>query len=751
MMSRDAAFTSASPLLPFLDCVPLLKRTAAGAHARGGALRTCPPLTRATPTERNNRISKALSNRSHAAISTVLSPHRFPGNSVSPVDRMTNTPPLLRRLQLLQPALPLFTTNGHSTPKIPSEQRTAAPRNMSYSFVVVPPPAPAATPAFEAHVSTLLRHVPHPTFITCTSYSPYFTSAAAEGMAAAPSGTAVDSANATETSATQQALSYLHKCVAADVGLVLTVTATRATCAEESLQGTEGGQQGSQQRPKLLGSLAPASLQPVKSLTGASRSGVAAVLADFHRRTSVAAAIAPGATNCQKGTRHRSRGLMVLRGDDGGDTRRRMASAQRDGASASAALPSPNPYADFADGVDLLRFISSILTSRDGEALCDALGGESDRAAMCLCVGGYPQGHVLDRQWGTTQERADAGTAAPLPGQSPFPYQTLSSLRFLEELDVVFADTEAQLRRAVGTPSAPRPLSVESCLEAAGALFARLDAVRRLWATPSSYPPDVRAACTHRTVVDKVLLRPSAAQPCVAAGASDVCHSTGACVVVTQMITSATEFLDYVEDVRIALRSSITTAGGDVCGCGNGAAAAEERAASGTSSPSSAAAAARLASLPSLVVVPGLMAPLRGEQYLRSTLQLKVMPSVPFQTALREYERALHSATETLRKAAAFTSEAVRSRNDAPTATLKREADDPACVNAIHMYQQAKEAAEERFQERMVDMTVAIVRDLRAHGYTHVNFSTFQYGCGDAVGRVVAALDVEGGEAVKLQ
>ncbi|KAG5510722.1 hypothetical protein GH5_06945 [Leishmania sp. Ghana 2012 LV757] len=67
------------------------------------------------------------------------------------------------------------------------------------------------------------------------------------------------------------------------------------------------------------------------------------------------------------------------------------------------------------------------------------------------------------------------------------------------------------------------------------------------------------------------------------------------------------------------------------------------------------------------------------------------------------------------------------------------------------MYQQAKEAAEERFQERMVDMTVAIVRDLRAHGYTHVNFSTFQYGCGDAVGRVVAALDAEGGEAVKLQ
>ncbi|KAG5484212.1 hypothetical protein CUR178_07368 [Leishmania enriettii] len=665
---------------------------------------------------------------------------------------MTNTSPLLRRLQLLQPALPLFITNGHSTPKIPSEQTTAAPRNMCYSFVVVPPPAPAATPAFEAHVSTLLRHVPHPTFITCTSYSPYFTSAAAEGMAAAPAGTAVDSANATETSATQQALSYLHKCVAADVCLVLTVTATRATCAEESLEGTEGGQQGSQQRPKLLGSSAPASLQPVNSLTGASRSGVAAVLADFHRRTSVAAAIAPGATNSQKEARHRNRGLMVLRGDDGGYTRRRMASAQKDGAYASAALSSPSPYADFADGVDLLRFISSILTSRDGEALCDALDGESDRAAMCLCVGGYPQGHVLDRQWGTTQERADAATAAPLPGQSPFPYQTSSSLRFLEEVDVVLADTEEQLRRAVGTHSASRPLSVESCLEVAGALFARLDAVRRLWATPSSYPPDVRTACTRRTVVDKVLLRPSATQSCVAARASDVYHSAGACVVVTQMITSATEFLDYVEDVRSVLRSSITTAGGDVCGCGgNGAAAAEERAASGTSSPSSAAAAAPLSSLSSLVVVPGLMAPLRGEQFLRATLQLKVMPSAPFQAALREYERALHSATETLRKAVAFTSDAVRSRDDAPTATLKREADDSACVNAIHTYQQAKEAAEERFQERMVDVTVAIVRDLRAHGYTHVNFSAFQYGCGDAVGRVVAALDAEGGEAVLLQ
>ncbi|CAG9570057.1 conserved hypothetical protein [Leishmania major strain Friedlin] len=631
---------------------------------------------------------------------------------------MTGTPPLWRRLQPLQPTLPLFAGSNHSARKTTTEHAAAAPRRMSYSFVVVPPPVPAATPAFEAHVSTLLRHVPHPTFITCTSYSPYFTSAAAESLAAAAD-TADESANAMEASVTQQALSYLHQCVAADVGLVLTVTATRATSHAESVQSTQGGDQDSQQHPKQHTSSSSASMVPTTTtLTGASRGGTAAILADFIGRTSAAPATKLGTANSQEATRHRSRGLMVLRGDDGGYTRQCMIAAQKGGASASPPSLSPNPYVDFADGVDLLRFIHSTLRGRDGEAMCEITGDEPAGAAVCLCIGGYPQGHVLDRQWG-----ADAATAAAVPSaQSPLPCQTLASLRFLDEVDTVFADTEAQLRRAQGTHSAPRPPSLESCVEAAEALFARLGAVRRLWTTPSYYPPSVRAACTRRTVANKVFLRPPGTRQCVADSAWDGCGSAGAHVVVTQVITSATEFFDYVEDIRNALRSSVPPARGVPCDRGrDGAAATEAR---GASVPclQLRAASALPSSSPSLVIVPGLMAPLRAEQFLRSALQLKVIPSVPFQRALREYEGALHSAVETLRSAVSS--------------------------NAIDVYAEAKERAEACFQEWMVAITVDIVRDLRARGYTHVNFSAFQYGCGDAVGCVVAALAAEGREEV---
>ncbi|GET86541.1 hypothetical protein, conserved [Leishmania tarentolae] len=618
---------------------------------------------------------------------------------------MTSTPPLWRRLQRLQPTLPLLADRHHSAVKSTREQATAAPRHMSYSFVVVPPPVPAAMSAFEAHVSTLLRYVPHPAFITCTSYSPYFTSVEAERVAAAPR-TAAESGNPAEASATQQALSYLHQRLAADVGLVLTVTATRATHNSASVQSTQGGNQDSQQRPTQHASSSTC-VEPTTTLTGARRGGTAAVLADFIKRTSTAPVTELDPANSQEATRHRSRGLMVLRGDDGGYTRQRMRAAQKGGASVSL----PNPYVDFAGGVPFLRFIYSTLTSRGTEATCDVAGDASAGAAMCLCVGGYPQGHVLDRQWGATQEGAD-----------------VSSLRFLEEVDTVFAKTEAQLRRARGAHGNPRPPSLQSCMEVADALFARLSAVRRLWTTPSYYPPSVRAACTRRTISDKVFLRPPETQQCVAEGAWDFCGSAGARVVVTQMITSATEFFDYVEEIRCALRSSRESSGSRL----------QLRAAPALPSSS-----------PSLVVVPGLMAPLQGEQFLRSTLQLKVIPSAPIRSALQEYEGALHAAVERLRSAAASSPDAARSSSDAPAEASEGKWGVSVSSNAIDVYQEAKEKAEVCFQERMEAITVGIVRDLRARGYTHVNFSTFHYGCGEAVGRVVAALAAEGKEAVQ--
>ncbi|KAK7194626.1 hypothetical protein NESM_000381200 [Novymonas esmeraldas] len=522
---------------------------------------------------------------------------------------MSSAPSLWWRLQLLQPTLPLLAGGG-----VGGGHPRSPPRHMSYSFAVVPPPVPAATSAFETHVRTLLRHVPHPTFLTCTSYSPYFDSAAAQQQQAAA---------AEAHSATQHALTFLDDLLPADVGLVLTITATRATCAASH---------DARQR------------QTTTSLTGATRDGTTAVLADFLQRTA-----RPSSPQQQR----RSCGLMVLRGDDGGHAWRCAAALGAEaGDDDTVTAAGPPPYAAFADGAELLKFLSASLGHRGAD--------------VCLCIGGYPQGHVLDRQWGQAVWQPPRTPSA----RSLLPHQTHASLQLLGDLDAVYADTEAQLRRAHGSHDAPRSRSAELCATTSKATLARLAAVRRLWTTPSVYPAERHLACTVSTIACKVRPAPPAAD-----------QDVGARVVVTQMIMSAAEFLDYVDVVRRALE-------------------AHPPATPTHATPSH-----------SLVVVPGLMAPLRAEQFVRVVLQLKVLPSPPLQAALLAYGDAIAGA------AAACTDD-----------------------DGVDAYERAKEAAELSFQRTMEDATVAIVRDLRAHGYTHVNIAAWQYGCGDAIGRVVAAL-----------
>lgn len=535
-----------------------------------------------------------------------------------------HVPLLWARLQQLQPTIALSRAPAKATAAAAAPHHTG----MSYSFVVVPPPVPAATSAFHAHVTTLLRHVPHPTFLTCTSYSPYFASAAAAEHAAGGQ-------EKHEQSATQEAIDFLHATMPPDTALVLTVTATRAT-SPGSADAAHG---------------------PATTLTGATRGGTAAVLADFEHRLA---------------SSHRSRGLMVLRGDDGGYTRvRGLATTTSTATPEDAAAATPCPYADFADGLELLRFI------RD----TGAAQGRETEAAVCLCIGGYPQGHVLDRHWGAppasssaAQEAAEAGASLPLSSPPPPPHA--DTLRFLADLDDVYERTEAPLRQARGgdghADAAAQPPPADTCLAAADALFTRLDAVRRLWRTPSVYAGAARRRCTAATITVKA-------------------RDGGARVVVTQMITSAAEFTAYVEDIQHTTRIAADADPADT-------------------------------TTASLVVVPGLMAPLRAEPFLRSTLQLKVILSAPFRLALDAYAAALQSAADALRGAVAGNTE------------------DGAVTSAVQSYQQAKEFAEVGFQDAMVDITVDIVRELRAAGYSHVNFSAFQYGCGDAVGRVVSAL-----------
>ncbi|KPA76006.1 hypothetical protein ABB37_08153 [Leptomonas pyrrhocoris] len=586
---------------------------------------------------------------------------------------------LWRRLQALQPTLDLTTAHIlHPTP---------TPSSMTYSFVVVPPPVPAATSTFERHVASLLSHVPHPAFMTCTSYSPYFSSAAAAAAAAAGSIHPADASDVAEVSATQQALAFLNAQLPVDAGLVLTITATRTTTTPNAadeytrhLVRTGGGG------------------GPPSTLTGASEDGIRAVMRDFTHRT-----VTLSPTNATTAPAScRNAGLMVLRGDDGGYTRRRhpaaaTAAAHGSGAqqlplfypttAASADADSafshlPNPYSTFADGAALLRFVVSEQAAPPGDATV---------ADLCLFTGGYAQGHVLDRVWDDTEAapkaRGDVSAQHASTTGVPLSHQTDSSLAFLARLEKLYADTEATLRLAQGPPHAPHAATVETCRAIADALLVRLDAVRQLWLTPSHYSAEARAACTRQLIEEKVLLWKGSEALNGGSGGGG-----GARVIVTQMLTSADEFAGYVDDVQRALHDVIC----------NGKSARQEDGAA-------------------LVLVPGLMAPLRGEQFVRATLLLKVIPSAPVRDALDVYEAALKSACSHLDDASD------RVAPDAESA-------------AVRLFQQAKEAAEVAFQRAVEDFTVAVARSLYARGYTHVNFSAFQYGCGEAVGRVVARL-----------
>ncbi|KAL7698947.1 hypothetical protein NQL31_004577 [Lotmaria passim] len=550
---------------------------------------------------------------------------------------------LWRRLKALQPTLCLTTSKA----LLPTPSSHLSP--MSYSFVVVPPPVPAATSSFESHIASLLKCVPHPVFVTCTSYSPYFRSQAAADRASR----AADDSSTDEESATQEALAFLNSKLPPDAGLVLTITGTRATTA--LVKGENNAKEGSDIN---------------STLTGASKVGVRAVMRDFVRHTEL--------SRTSRSSTHRGGGLMVLRGDDGGYTRHRMSSVQKsnnsDGSAAAVvdvdvADDRANPYTTFADGAALLQYVwreqqaAAAKTAKEEEA-------DSDVAIvdLCLFTGAYAQGHVQDRAWGAAAVAAAAAAAPHSPSTA-----ASSSLQFLEELETTYAETEATLRQAQRGPHhALRPASVETCTQIADALLKRLDAVRQLWQTPSSYSAEMRAACTRWLVEEKV-------------------RHGGARVLVTQMLTSAHEFMRFEEDVQRALQDLMNASGAS-----EGKEEEEET--------------------PSVVILPGLMAPLRAEQLARAVLQLKVIPGAPLQVAFHTYAEALRAARTQLQSATG------------------------QAGSAVETFQTAKEAAEVAFLDAMVAFTVSLARDLHALGYTHVNFSAFQYGCGEAIGRVVKQL-----------
>lgn len=289
----------------------------------------------------------------------------------------------------------------------------------AFSCVVVPPPVPAATAAFQRHVRCLAGQL-RPEFITVTSYSPYFTReedelAVGDGHGIASCGVGVGPTNSTSTfssSATQEAIKYILACTsvassdegegeggyvhgsgepptppAPTTAVVLTVTATRSTFAHpahEKINDNDTGITTTSGNTVKQGGTRKMREGPVDSLVGATRRGIAAVARSFHATlsavgcTNPAAAAAAATVNSHSSNSSSSMGsccccsvvggLMILRGDDGGCSRDACLSTGGSGSCGGSGgeTTTPSPYGgDFSDGAALFSFCRKALARMD--------------------------------------------------------------------------------------------------------------------------------------------------------------------------------------------------------------------------------------------------------------------------------------------------------------------------------------------------------------------------------------------------
>jgi 5,10-methylenetetrahydrofolate reductase len=293
---------------------------------------------------------------------------------------------------------------------------------------------------------------------------------------------------------------------------------------------------------------------------GASLAGIQAVVKDFVQRRG-------------------GRTVLLVRGDSPSTQHGTVAGAAVSSPSPSSSSPAPSA-SELHTSSDLIRCVR--------DALQDP--------TVQVVVAGYPQGHPLDRHWGSPSAAAAttvAATTATADAASSVEGHTSSA--FLHQFEADFNAADSLYERVVESH-----VTSSTFLPALHHLFhtlGRLHAVRRLWLTPSTYSAEARVACTRQLIKEKVL---------------QSAHG-GAGAIVTQVLASAQEFTQFHHDVQRALRDCASPS---------------------SSSPSA-----------TVKVIPGILLPhpTDANVLLRTLYYAKVVPSARMQRALETYRTDLKS------------------------------------------------------------------------------------------------------------
>ncbi|CBZ24393.1 hypothetical protein, unknown function [Leishmania mexicana MHOM/GT/2001/U1103] len=557
-------------------------------------------------------------------------------------------------------------------------------------------------------------------------------------------------------STTQAALFLFHHHWRVPVTLAINTTVPNgAPSATESVSCTEHRSPGEQAAARAA----------------ATPDGIDAVVADF--------------VFAQGGRR-----LLLVRGDSPADLRLCLSEGSSNGPLSGAlgtviaeeASPLPQAHRILRTGAELVHHVSTL---RDQQQEEHKTSDDSTRASeLELCVAGYPQGHPLDRTWAATSAAYSspgdvAATGSMVTGDSSVAAVRQRSLEFLRAFEKDFDAAEHAFTAAVrvaktracvvpaekrssdtsvndGAPSAASdepsararhlstPPVVMPELKELCRTLGRLGAVRRLWTSSSSYEPHVRAACIHRMLREKVLLRsPGELQHrCIRRGSLH--NGAAAPVIVTQMITTAKEFTDFVAEIQRGLGVWAATAA-----CGE-----QPEPAGDDPQQQHPLHAAAPTVLSPISVIPGVLLPHLTDVHvlLRSLYYTKVIPSARMQKALEVYASELMSAWRQLadehprrKREPALQDDTflqALTESDVSAATLEVSEDCVAQVEA--RVREVRRCASCRLTSLWLSETVDLLHDLQRHGQARVHlFTMFNDKVDVRVAQLLAAYDAQ--------
>ncbi|CAM66097.2 hypothetical protein, unknown function [Leishmania infantum JPCM5] len=476
------------------------------------------------------------------------------------------------------------------------------------------------------------------------------------------------------------------------------------------------------------------------------------------------------------------RRLLLVRGDSPPDVRLCLSEGSPNGPLSGAlgtgiaeeASPLQQAHRALRTGAELVHHVSTLRDQQlEGHKPCD---GGTRASALELCVAGYPQGHPLDRTWGATSAAYSASaeaaaTGSVVTGDSSVAAARQRSLEFLREFEKDFDAAEHAFTAAVCVAKRracvvstekrsgePRERARHLCrpqvampeLKELCRTLGRLGAVRRLWTSFSIYAPHVRAACIHRMLHEKVLLRSPSELQHRRIGSCSFHGGAAAPVIVTQMITTAKEFTDYVEEIQRGLRAwAATAAGGEQ----------PEPAGDGPQQQRPVHEAAPTALTP-ISVIPGVLLPHPTDAHvlLRSLYYTKVIPSARMQKALEVYASELMTAwrqladehprrkREPARQDDTFLQALTEGNNSA--ATLEISEDRVAQVEA--RVREVRRCASCRLTSAWLSETVDLLHDLQRHGQARVHlFTMFNDKVDVRVAQLLAAYDAQRGASAE--